>query len=313
MKEIGKYLYPVISMIIGFMLGVLVIFMDMLELKVAGSYQELFSIIKSKNSYMITLCILPILFFLLGLFYRGKKALWQMCVKKQLEIKRMTGLTSIIKLSESIGNEFNNPLTIILGQVYLYRELNRPTNPDDICYKRLLIIEKEAKKLSHIAEKFIALSKASNLFNYVKIELNHLVDRISKLKREELRKANIDFTTKIENGDEVVEVDINGVLEVCSQLLDNAIYFAKDSGRPKINLNISVNKSQMDIVMEDNGIGVDPSILKEIFNPLFTTKKNYPGRGLGLFIAQKIAEAMNGSLQCLPTAEGAIFKFSLST
>ena len=69
MKEIGKYLYPVISMIIGFMLGVLVIFMDMLELKVAGSYQELFSIIKSKNSYMITLCILPILFFLLGLYF----------------------------------------------------------------------------------------------------------------------------------------------------------------------------------------------------------------------------------------------------
>jgi len=312
MKEIDKYIYPIMAMVIGFILCLLAILFDAFELKKMVHVAELFSIIKSRNIYLINLCIFPTLFFFLGVFYQERRSLWNMYVQKQSELKRMNGLTSIIKLSESIGNEFNNPLTIILGQVYLYRELNRPSNLEDICYKRLLIIENEAKKLSNITEKFIALSKASNLFNYVKIELNLLADKISNLKREELRKANVDYTTSIENGDALVEVDIHGVLEVCAHLFDNAIYFTKHSIHPRITLNISVNKSQMDIVLEDNGIGVDSSLRKEIFNPLFTTKKDHPGMGLGLFIAQKIAEAMNGSLQCLPKEDGASFRFSLS-
>ena len=312
MKEIGKYIYPSLAVVLGFMLGFLAIYLDTFELKNMFQSEELFLILKSRNIYLINLFIFPVLGLCLGLLYRERKSLLKMYAQKQSELQRMLGLTSIIKLSESIGNEFNNPLTIILGQVYLYRELNRPTNLEDICYKRLLIIENEAKKLSNITEKFIALSKASNLFNYVTIELNLLADKISNLKREELRKANIDYTTRIENGDALVEVDINGVLEVCSHLFDNAIYFTKDAKHPRITLNISANKSQMDIVMEDNGIGVDSSLRKEIFNPLFTTKKNHPGMGLGLFIAQKIAEAMNGSLHCLPKEDGAVFKFSLS-
>ncbi|OFZ23097.1 MAG: hypothetical protein A2202_08240 [Bdellovibrionales bacterium RIFOXYA1_FULL_36_14] len=312
MKEIGKYIYPIMATVIGFILGFLAIYLDTFEITKMLHSEELFLIIQSRNIYLINLCLFPVLGFFLGWIYREKKYLFKMYMQKQAELRRMSGLTSIIKLSESIGNEFNNPLTIILGQVYLYRELNRPTNLDDICYKRLLIIENEAKKLSNITEKFIALSKASNLFNYVKIELNLLADKISNLKREELRKANIDYTTRIENGDALIEVDINGVLEVCSHLFDNAIYFTKETKHPRITLNISANKSHLDIVMDDNGVGVDSSLRKEIFNPLFTTKKNHPGMGLGLFIAQKMAEAMNGSLQCLPKEDGASFKFSLS-
>ncbi len=272
----------------------------------------LFSIsLLSKNFYLPGLFLIPILSFLIGLLYGQKKNLEKKYWQKKSEIRKMSGLSSIIKLSESIGHEFNNPLTIILGQVYLFRVLNHSFNKDDVCYKRFLIIENEARKLSNITEKFIALAKASSLFNYKPIEVNHLADRICNLKKEELRKANIDYTTKIENGAEIVDVDFNGVQEVCSQLFDNAIYFTKDVLNPKIIFNISAEKSKLIILIEDNGIGVEEKIRNEIFNPLFTTKPNHDGIGLGLFIAKKIAEAMNGSLTCLPRDNGAVFKLSL--
>ena len=51
------------------------------------------------------------------------------------------------------------------------------------------------------------------------------------------------------------------------------------------------------LTVADEGVGIEPKILRHIFNPFFTTKHNSGGTGLGLSIAQSIIIAHNGELK----------------
>jgi signal transduction histidine kinase len=64
------------------------------------------------------------------------------------------------------------------------------------------------------------------------------------------------------------------------------------------------------ISVEDNGKGVEPRDMDQIFNPLFTTKPQ--GMGMGLAICRSIVEAHDGRLWAAPNQpRGAVFQFSL--
>ncbi|HEX7259265.1 MAG TPA: ATP-binding protein [Nitrososphaeraceae archaeon] len=62
----------------------------------------------------------------------------------------------------------------------------------------------------------------------------------------------------------------------------------------------------------DNGTGIDPEILPRLFSK-FTTKSEYGGTGLGLYISKKIIEAHGGTIRGYNNSEekGATFEFIL--
>jgi signal transduction histidine kinase len=55
----------------------------------------------------------------------------------------------------------------------------------------------------------------------------------------------------------------------------------------------------VDIEVRDSGPGIEPSRLQRIFDPFFTTKER--GTGLGLAMAQEIAQEHGGQLTCEST------------
>lgn len=58
----------------------------------------------------------------------------------------------------------------------------------------------------------------------------------------------------------------------------------------------------MIIAVSDNGPGIAPSIVDQLFQPFFTTKAH--GTGLGLFLSAEIARAQGGSLRYTDASEG---------
>jgi signal transduction histidine kinase len=61
---------------------------------------------------------------------------------------------------------------------------------------------------------------------------------------------------------------------------------------------------------QDNGKGIDPEILPDIFNPFFTTKKT--GTGLGLAVINKIIEDHHGTINVKSTkGQGTVFTVQL--
>ena len=83
---------------------------------------------------------------------------------------------------------------------------------------------------------------------------------------------------------------VNGLLRVRSEVLDTSV-------------RVSVS---------DNGCGISEEDLKHIFSPDFTTRRKFGGMGLGLFIAQKIAQAHGGTVMAESTVnQGSTFTLLL--
>jgi signal transduction histidine kinase len=72
-----------------------------------------------------------------------------------------------------------------------------------------------------------------------------------------------------------------------------------------INIDIKEVENNVHINIEDNGGGISEEILKDIFNPYFTTKHESQGTGLGLYILKMIIEeSMSGSVQIFNKNKG---------
>jgi signal transduction histidine kinase len=86
------------------------------------------------------------------------------------------------------------------------------------------------------------------------------------------------------------------------------------SVRPRV-LKVKSEQSTPEVAhvsIEDTGPGIDPSNLKQIFSPLFTTKEH--GMGMGLSICHSIIENHNGRIWVSPgVTRGSIFQFELPT
>jgi signal transduction histidine kinase len=78
-------------------------------------------------------------------------------------------------------------------------------------------------------------------------------------------------------------------------------------------LKLKSEQSKPDVVhisIEDTGTGIDPSNLKQVFSPLFTTKER--GMGMGLAICHSIIENHGGRIWVSPGLDrGSIFQFEL--
>jgi len=95
-------------------------------------------------------------------------------------------------------------------------------------------------------------------------------------------------------------------------ILNNAIYACqknqKISMQGKIYINSYFENKKLYISIEDNGGGIDEKVIKQIFNPYFTTKDAQHGTGLGLYILKLIVEdSMNGKVFVENGKKGAIF------
>ena len=90
------------------------------------------------------------------------------------------------------------------------------------------------------------------------------------------------------------------VVQVLENLLNNSVYWLKQRKtlhadfEPKIELTIDTKKRE--VIMSDNGPGVDPARREEIFGAFVTTKPPGEGKGLGLYISREIAKYHGGKL-----------------
>ena len=92
--------------------------------------------------------------------------------------------------------------------------------------------------------------------------------------------------------------DPEGLMQVLRNLLDNALKFARPGVPLEIEIGGQAQKIAIQLWVKDNGIGLDPQFHDRIFEIFQRLQRveDYPGTGIGLAIARKAIQRMNGRI-----------------
>ena len=127
-------------------------------------------------------------------------------------------------------------------------------------------------------------------------------------KNADIRRIIPDIELSISSNPIMVHADKNRIVQVLSNLLDNAIKFT-----PSGTIIISTKRDDNNLVIvsvKDTGKGIDPEIHPKLFQRFITNSDS--GTGLGLFISKSIIEAQSGSIWAQNNKDGgATFSFTL--
>ncbi len=210
-------------------------------------------------------------------------------------------LATIGQLAASIGHELRNPLGVMESSLFLVlSRLGKLGVHDASIEKHLGRIGSQVGACGGTISSLLEMARDAPL-RAKEVALKPLLEQcISGLG------APGDIAFDVEGTAEVmVYADPQQLQRVVSNLLGNAVEALKVRGHVRVRA--SQSEAGTEILIEDDGPGVDPSVREKIFDVLFTTRSS--GTGLGLALCRKIVDKHHGELSLVERAEpGACFR-----
>jgi PAS domain S-box-containing protein len=225
-------------------------------------------------------------------------------IEEELKIRN----TELDNFVYKVSHDLRAPLSSILGLVNLAHMPGNDDNPD--AYMKL--IGQKVEQLDH----FIAdvLSHSKNLKQDITI------DRVDL--REIVESTFTDLSYLRGAGDIKREITVEGpdfysdrwrLAEIFRNLISNAIKYRRmDIEVPTVRVKVKVTRSHADISFSDNGIGIEPDKLLNIFDMFYRASTQSEGSGLGLYIVKNAVEKLAGQIDVFShPLQGTEFKMIL--
>jgi two-component system sensor histidine kinase ChvG len=207
-----------------------------------------------------------------------------------------TRIEAIESFAADVAHELRNPLTSLRSAVETL-----PMAKTDANRKRLLdVIEHDVRRLDRLISD---ISDASRLDAELQrqevapVNLARLLEALVKAANE-VRRDDVTVTLAFEGGP-ATNFQVPGhdsrLGQVVSNLLDNARSFSPPGGTVRIA--VRKLKSDVEIIVDDDGPGIQPDTLEKIFERFYTDRPHQgfgQNSGLGLSISKQIVEAHGG-------------------
>jgi len=135
--------------------------------------------------------------------------------------------------------------------------------------------------------------------NWEEISTFEMVEDVCKIMKERAEVQDIEFVYELDEQVGDFEADKQAIRSMLLNLIENSIDACRiDSGKPDHKLCVRLRGDSEKVIfeIEDNGIGMDRETREKAFS-LFFSSKGAGGTGLGLFIANKIAQAHGGDIK----------------
>ncbi len=212
-------------------------------------------------------------------------------------------LALVGRLLASVSHELNNPLQAIQNALFLIKEeasLSMQSHED------LQIILSETERMAALIERLRSTYRPIRAEEFHLLELNTLIEDVYTLISTHMRHNKISFEFHPDPDLAPIPGLSDQLRQVMLNLFLNAAEAMTSGGRLLVETRNMPDEGGIILVVQDNGPGIDPEILPQIFNPFVTDKAT--GTGLGLTITHDIIEQHNGRIQAENIPEGgAIF------
>ena len=218
-------------------------------------------------------------------------------------------MSALGMLVAGVAHELNNPLTTVLGYAEMLQE--RGAQPEN--RERARRIGVETKRAAKIVQNLLTFSR-NHKPERRRVSVHSILDEVLEFRAYEMSLNNIvvlrDFATNLPD----IDADPHQLHQVFLNIVANAEHsIAKsDSVFGQIVIRTRVLDQRIRIEITDNGRGIRPENLKQVFLPFFTTKEVGEGTGLGLSICYGIVESHSGHISVESRfGEGATFVLDL--
>ncbi len=329
--QIGLFGMPILLMFVGYA----IVRFESFKLKVltaealfTTAFILLFSLLfvrTIENAQLIalgTLFIFSIIGFLLVRNIKREVQQKEQIEKLAHKLERAnTKLQQMDKLKSEFvsiaSHQLRSPITAISGYASLLREgsYGELTNKMREPIER---IEQSARMMAVSIEDYLNVSRieAGNMkYNLTDFSLADQAEHISDdLRPEALKRGLVLLFRKRIESKGIVNADTGKVQQIIHNLINNAIkYTQKGAITVYVHENLDTKKIYIDFL--DTGVGMNTETLHSIFQKFERGDKantvNVTGTGLGLYVAQKMAEAMHGTITAHSEGEGQGSRFTL--
>jgi two-component system OmpR family sensor kinase len=191
-----------------------------------------------------------------------------------------------------VSHELRTPVTAIRGHVDALRE--GLAEDADAREASLAVIRAETDRLARLVRDVLDLARMEAhqfTLEEEEVELRRLLEQAYLSFAEEARRRGIDYECSLA-ADPVISTDGDRLLQVVSNLLDNAFAWTPDGGR--VSLELAAENGKLAVSVSDSGPGIGPAERERIFRPFWSRAGD--GTGLGLPIARELAQALGGEL-----------------
>lgn len=218
------------------------------------------------------------------------------------------------QFTSDAAHELRTPLTAIRSIVDV--TLHRDRDSDEYV-NALVQIQNEIERLSSIIDDLLVITRLENSLQKgdykvfpAGVLIEDVLDTIAVLAKEK----NIDIMTEIPSDLEIAG-DRQKLSRAIFNLVDNAIKYTPEGGQIRISGEKDQSREEVEILIEDNGIGIPVDEIDKIFDRFYRVDKarsETRGTGLGLSIAQEIVKAHNGTITVKSSSQqGSIFRVTL--
>jgi two-component system, OmpR family, aerobic respiration control sensor histidine kinase ArcB len=245
-----------------------------------------------------------------------QKKLKKARLKAEIESKNKTRFLAMI------GHEIRVPLTSLLGFVHFLQ--NEKITPQER-QTYLAYLLKSGNYLSTLIHNILDYSKLDvnkiNLSHGV-VNLKELIQDVKSMLLEEIKAKNLAIYLEYDpNAPEKIIADKNILQQILINLVSNAIKFTL-AGSIFVKVRCVEKKhdaAQLEIAVQDTGIGIPPDKQKKIFKPFYQVEDVYvrtssiSGAGLGLSIVKELVKHLGGKLRVQSQINsGSIFYFDIT-
>ena len=199
------------------------------------------------------------------------------------------------QLMTSLSHDVRTPLTTLIGYLdAAHKGIVMGKDRDDYI--------ETARRKAHDLKEYIDV-----LFDWFKLNSNEFALEIQSVEAAELTRnilidwipifenKQVDYDIDISEQPVRVRLDMDSYMRIVNNLIQNVIAHSHAS---KIKIVLSKKENSMELLLADNGVGMEKEDLKHIFERLYKCDKgrSEKGSGLGLSIVHQLVEKMGGSI-----------------
>ena len=208
------------------------------------------------------------------------------------------------EMAKQVAHEIKNPLTPMRLTIQSFQRKFNENDPD---IRRKL--DKFSKTLINQIDTLTSIASAFSSFAKMPSQKKETLNIVEVVKHAtEIFSENY-ITFKSSEKEIIAQLDKTQLIRVVTNLVKNAIQALDEEENPLIKVTISKTDTTIQILVEDNGKGIDEIHKNQIFEPKFTTKSS--GMGLGLPMTKSIVEAYDGTISFTSSKNGTIFTIIL--